>query len=101
MSEYTKRPSILADVQRALWTEWDPIGLRASDPPGPPDEYDSYAGAVLNALNSGGGELALARVLAEIEVDRMGLPSRAQADLIADAKKIRLALAWKDAPEAT
>lgn len=61
MSEYEQQKSLYKEVQRALWTEWDPIGVNTHDDPGPSNEYDGYAAAVLRSLNSGEGERGLAR----------------------------------------
>lgn len=95
MSDYENRKSH-AEVQRALWTEWDPIGLRNGDPAGPSDEYDGYALIVRRELNSGSGEVGLARLLRKIETESMGLrPSPFETSLGA-ARRIRAVLKWRD-----
>ena len=40
---------------------------------GPPDEYDAYVDQVLGLLREGADEAAVARRLADIATDRMGL----------------------------
>lgn len=95
MSDYEQQKSLYRDVQRALWTEWDPIGVNTPADPGPSDEYDGYAAAVLHALNAGGGEHGLARVLHEIERDSMGM-DRPYANILDAARRIRAALHWID-----
>ena len=95
MSEYEQQKSLYKDVQRALWTEWDPIGVNTHDDPGPSDEYDGYAASVLRSLNSGEGEHGLAKVLHAIERDSMGI-DRPYADALDAARRIRAALNWQD-----
>ena len=100
MGAYEEQKSLYADVQRALWTEWDPIGLNAMDPPWPSDEYDGYAAQVLRALNAGGGEQGLAKVLQEIERERMEI-DRSFAECVQAARRIRSVLRWRDPGAAT
>lgn len=95
MSDYDKQKSLYAEVQRALWTEWDPIGLREMDPPWSTDEYDGYAAAVLRALNSGSGEHGLAKVLRAFESEAMGI-DRPFTESLEAARRIRAVLNWRD-----
>jgi hypothetical protein len=95
MSDYVQQKSLYSEVQRALWTEWDPIGLNAMDPSWSSDEYDGYAARVLRALNSAGGEHGLAEELQAIEREAMGI-ERPFADSLAAAGRIRAVLKWRD-----
>ncbi len=95
MSEYEDQKSLYRDVQRALWTEWDPIGVNTPDDPGPSDEYDGYAASVLRALNAGGGDVGLARVLDAIERESMGM-GRPFSEVLEAARRIRAVLNWRD-----
>jgi hypothetical protein len=96
MSEYAKQKSLYADVQRALWTEWDPIGVRSLG--GPADEYNGYAAAVLHELNSGSGEIGLARLLQQFETEHMGLEPRSLNQVLEAARRIRTVIGWTDPP---
>ena len=57
---------------RALWCEWDPIGVLC-DPDWPRDEYDDYLGPVLALLESGAGVAELANLLNGIVGDQLAL----------------------------
>ena len=59
---------------RALWREWDPIGVYL-DPESdwPPDEYDSYLAPCLRLLEHQALAEELARYLAYIVGEHMGL----------------------------
>ena len=61
----------LGGVEKTLWEDWDPIGVRSMG--GPADEYDSYAPTVLRMLLSGATEEELVAHLYAIETDQMGL----------------------------
>jgi hypothetical protein len=67
----------LETVKRAL-RKWDPIGvIETLEESGlPPDEYDSYAPSVLSGVESGENGQDLAKRLASIRVDYMGLGDR-------------------------
>jgi len=95
MSEREQQESLYRDVQRALWTEWDPIGVNSVDYPAASDEYDGYAAAVVRALQSGGGEHGLAKVLRDFERLAMGI-DRPYAESLAAATRIRAVLNWSD-----
>ena len=43
---------LIAEVDRILWEDWDPIGVM-SDPEWPRDEYDSYIGDIYRFLVRG------------------------------------------------
>ena len=65
---------------RALWREWDPIGVYSDPDSGcPPDEYDSYLGPCLRLLEQKSSEDELAKYLAYVAEERMGLCSPAEA----------------------
>jgi hypothetical protein len=54
---------------RALWNEWDPIGVSdAVD-----DEYDSYLGPTLRLLENDASTEEIERYLAFVVLDRMGM----------------------------
>ena len=56
---------------RALWNEWDPIGV-THIPDGPTDEYNSYAGQTMRLLEAGDSK-ALVEYLRWVVNDHMGL----------------------------
>ena len=57
---------------RALWCEWDPIGV-LSDPDWPRDEYDDYLDPTLRLLESGAGVAELAHYLNTVVGDQLAL----------------------------
>jgi hypothetical protein len=57
---------------RALWCEWDPIGV-LSDPDWPRDEYDDYLDPVLKRLESGAGVAELAHYLNSVVGEQLAL----------------------------
>ena len=57
---------LLADIERILLREWDPIGVR--DVPGAEDEYDGYAFRIFTMLKSHAPEADVG--------ENMGLPPR-------------------------
>jgi hypothetical protein len=57
---------------RALWCEWDPIGV-LDDPDWPRDEYDDYLQPTLKLLESGAGVSAIAQYLNSIVGDSLAL----------------------------
>ncbi len=73
---------LVAEVDRVLLEEWDPIGV--GDAPGAFDEYSSYAPALAHwALRGNAGSVA--DQLAVIQTERMGITPKAGHDrLIAD-----------------
>jgi hypothetical protein len=60
-----------AAVRRILMAEWDPIGVDGI--PEAADEYDSYVGVVGQMLRDGTTDEELARYLADIRENYMGL----------------------------
>jgi hypothetical protein len=52
---------------------WDPIGV--SGVPEARDEYDEYLGPLAAELDDGAGADAVARYLAGVQSERMGLPA--------------------------
>ena len=67
-----KDHELFARVDRVLWEDWDPIGVRALG--GPEDEYSGYVGSILALLRSGATEAELSGRLAIIRCQSMGLP---------------------------
>ena len=59
-------------VDEVLHYRWDPCSV--SGAPGARDEYYSYLPAVFSLVNGGADAVAIAKHLADIEQDRMGLP---------------------------
>jgi hypothetical protein len=57
---------------RDLWCKWDPIGVMSMSD-WPRDEYDSYLGPTLRLLESGASQQEIARYLAEVTLEHMGL----------------------------
>lgn len=78
---------------RALWNDWDPIGVVAG---GPDDEYDMYLGPTLRLLEGGASVYELQRYLAHVTLERMGLTDTPEARMGRDqfAKRLRN---WYDA----
>jgi len=60
-----------------LWV-WDPIGVRGI--PEAVDEYDSYAQAVLQKLETGASDQCVADYLTSVVRDRMELPPNPKMD---------------------
>jgi len=60
-----------------LWA-WDPIGVRGI--PEAVDEYDSYAPAILQMLETGASDRQIAEYLTDIVRDRMELRPNPKAD---------------------
>ena len=59
---------------RALWRQWDPIGVYTSpDSACPPDEYDSYLGPCLRLLEQQAPAEEIAKYLSYIVGEYMGL----------------------------
>lgn len=58
-------------IRRILWEEWDPIGV--NDLGGPDDEYDAYAARLVQYVNEGRDEHAIAKYLGQVETNAMGL----------------------------
>jgi hypothetical protein len=79
------------EVRRILWEEWDPIGVR--DLGGPDDEYDSYAGVVARYVVEGRDEFAISQLLAQLELNSMGLSS---CDAANNRRVARLLLALRE-----
>jgi hypothetical protein len=88
-NEYERQPSLLRDVQRALWERWDPIGVNTPTSTGPDDEYDSYAPTVLRLIYRGANDREIADTLRSIEIEHMGLDPRPVEGLIEVARQIR------------
>jgi hypothetical protein len=79
---------------RFLWREWDPIGVYV-DPKSnwPPDEYDSYLAPCLRQLKQQVSAEVLAKYLASIAGEHMGLgdPVAIYPDALLFARKLQ---AW-------
>ena len=63
-------------VRRALWEEWDPIGVNDGGD-WPDDEYDSYAPAFARMLERGATADELFESLWALETEGMGLRGNA------------------------
>lgn len=81
-------PAKLRMVQVVLLWAWDPIGVRGI--PEAVDEYDSYAPAVLELLESGASDQSIADYLTGITRDRMELriDQKAYADIAAMLREL-------------
>ena len=66
-------------IRQILLNDWDPIGIR--EVPESQDEYDSYVGGVYRLLADGASAVEVAKHLARIEGEQMGLPSSADIRL--------------------
>ena len=71
-------PAKLQMIRIVLLWAWDPIGVR--DIPEAADEYDSYALAVLQMLETGASDRHIADYLTSVVRDRMGLGPNPKAD---------------------
>ena len=60
-------------LREILLSDWDPIGINGV--PEAVSEYDGYLGPIANRLREGANAEAMAGYLAEIQSDRMGLPT--------------------------
>jgi hypothetical protein len=80
------------DALRALWCEWDPIGVM-SDADWPRDEYDAYLGPTLSHLSHGTSAEQLERYLAQVTLEEMGLSETpaARLDRLTFARRL---LSW-------
>ena len=70
---------IQEQIRQILLNDWDPIGIR--DVPEAQDEYDSYVGGVYRLLADGASAVEVAKHLAHVEGEQMGLPSSADVRL--------------------
>ena len=76
---------------RALWGQWDPIGVAPFDG-GPQDEYDAYLGPSLRLLEESAPASEIAEYLAYIVGDYMGLGEQG----VSYAKPLEFAEKLKD-----
>ena len=81
-------PAKLQMVRIVLLWAWDPIGVRGI--PEAVDEYDSYAPAVLQMLETGASDRHIADYLTSVVRDRMELRpnSKADADIAAMLREL-------------
>lgn len=63
-------------VDKILWEEWDPIGVR--DYGGPDDEYRGYVSPVVELLEEGADISKIAKQLHQLANEHMGLSSSIQ-----------------------
>jgi hypothetical protein len=73
-----KESALREQVDRLLWEEWDPIGVRAMG--GPDDEYRSYVGGVVQLLLDGADATRIADHLGRLRTQSMGLPASLERD---------------------
>jgi hypothetical protein len=79
---------------RALWHEWDPIGVYTdSEDDWPLDEYDNYLGPCLRLLEQQAPTEDLAKYLSHIVGEHMGL-GEAGLDYSQPAEFARKLQAW-------
>ena len=71
-------PAKLRMVRVVLLWAWDPIGVRGI--PEAVDEYDSYAPAVLQMLETGASDRQISDYLTSVVRDRMELRPNPKAD---------------------
>lgn len=69
--------TLKALIRRALFEEWDPIGVKAI--PGAEDEYDSYIPEIYRLLLERKGKDEIFAYLWRLETEHMGLTGDRQA----------------------
>jgi hypothetical protein len=74
---------------RQLLEDWDPIGIGAAAEAA--DEYEDYASELGRMLRSGSPPEEIARHLAQIESEQMGLDERDPEELLPVSRKL---IAW-------
>jgi hypothetical protein len=74
----------LAEIERILLREWDPIGVQHA--PGAVDEYDGYAFRIFLMLKSKASEADVARYLDWAQSENMGLSPTADRNHAIAAK---------------
>jgi hypothetical protein len=62
----------LREIERLLWEDWDPIGMRSSET-AQSDEYDSYAGHVYRLAAAATSTTKIEDYLTSVQLDGMGL----------------------------
>jgi len=73
------------ELREILYWRWDPIGIAGAALPYNGDEYDSYAGPIVNLLHTGADDREVARHLEDVEPGGLTVSSdhhRETADLI-------------------
>ncbi len=70
MSRKKDHDSLLIEVKKILWENWDPIGLRGA---GPADKYDGYAPTIVKLLQMDADVDAIATTLAHFSEVNLGL----------------------------
>lgn len=69
-----------SQLRQVLFWRWDPIGVSQFAFPAAHDEYDSYAGPLVNLLREHAGVQQVQEYLRETEEQTMGLSSGPGAD---------------------
>jgi hypothetical protein len=84
------------EASQLLDREWDPIGAYqgSADEQGPPGEYDTYAGWIVNALRAGGGKAEILRLMKSAR-EAMGL---GETTLLDDQAADELLRWWEQRP---
>lgn len=72
-----RRREISDAIREVLIRQWDPIGVK--DMPEAADEYDGYIGSVHRLLASNADAQQIAKLLATIQTENMGLPQEAES----------------------
>jgi hypothetical protein len=62
---------LYSKVSRALWEDWDPIGVNYN--PQASDEYESYVPQVVRAILQATSHVEIVDMLVSFETDNMGL----------------------------
>ena len=78
-SQADRAREVQEQIRLILLHDWDPIGVQ--DEPSAQDEYDSYVGGMYRLLADGASTVEVAKHLARIEGEQMGLPSSADVRL--------------------
>lgn len=65
--------AVIDAISSVLFERWDPMGVRAQDKRWPRDEYEGYAGGVLELVDHAASDDVVAEHLARLESAWMGI----------------------------
>jgi hypothetical protein len=91
-----KQKTLWKNVDKILWEDWDPIGMRGS---GPRDEYSSYVPSIFKLLIENRPADVIAEKLCQIESDEMGMKSNKEYNMPVAEKLITALTEFKASPD--